>query len=290
VPLVAGPATGLSGDRTQVFGAATAAAAAAAAAGSANAATGALPMTGATALAGAGSPLTGPGRALPPLHAPEHDDWIDDDDLPPAGAPARGRWLWVAAAVAVLLVLAGGAWFLLGRHGTSGNTATSTSASQSTAGPTGIYLDPARFIGRPEADVRKELTDAGLIVAPARPAARVMLIAAGRPLDPGDVAGLDPQKIQAKPGTTVTVYVARNGYTPGGTSTATSSAPAPTSATRTTAPTASASRTSSPAPTSVSVPSTPTTTATTLSTQPASSASAPASSPGAGASGAGVSP
>ena len=95
VPVVAGPATGLSNSRTQVFGAATAAAVAAAAAGSgrhaADAATGAVPMTGAAALAGAGGAATGGGRALPPLHAPEEDDWLDDDELPP-DEPGRSRW------------------------------------------------------------------------------------------------------------------------------------------------------------------------------------------------------
>ncbi|MDQ1663049.1 MAG: eukaryotic-like serine/threonine-protein kinase [Blastococcus sp.] len=288
VPVV-GPATGLSNSRTQVFGAVTAAAAAAAAAGvgPANAATGAIPRTGPNALAGAGVPLTGPGRALPPLHAPDEDDWLGDDELPP-GSPARGRWLWVAAAVALLLILAGGAWFLLGGPGRSGQTATSSSASQSTARATGIFLDPANFIGHPEADVRKELTDAGLKVV-THDAGRARLVALDTSLNPDDVAGLDPQNIQAQPGTTVTLFVARNGYTPSGTSA--SSAPATTSAPRTTAPPAPTTTALLSTSSSVSLPSTTAATApTTPTTAGASSAPATDTSAASGAAATGGAP
>jgi len=294
VPAVAGPATGLADSRTQVFGAATAAAAAAAAAAadSANAATGVVPMTGPAALAGAGRPVPGPGRALPPLQAPEHGDWLDgdDDDLPPAGTSGRGRWLWVAAALALLLILAGGTWFLLGSAGSGGHTAASTSAPQSTARPTGIFLDPANFIGHPEADVRKELTAAGLTVVD-KTADRAMLVALDTSLNPDDVAGLDPKNVQAKPGDTVTLYVARNGYTPSSSrGTAPTSAPATTSAARTTAPSAPPTTAAPPASTSVSVPPTTPSVVTTPTTAAASSAPPTDTSAAAAPSGAGVTP
>jgi hypothetical protein len=291
VPIVAGPATGLSDSRTQVFGATTAASvAAAAAAGSANAATGAVPLTGAAALAGVGSPMTGPRRPLPPLHAPEQDEWLEDDELPPEEGPGRGRWLWVAAAVALLLILAGGAWFLLGSPGTSGNTATSSSASQSTASPTGIFLDPANFIGHPVTDVSKQLTDAGLVVR-TRPADGAMLVALDTMLNPDDVAGLDPRNKQAKPGDTVTLFVAQNGYTPSGSGSATTSASATTTAPRTTASSAPPTTAPVTSPTVVTRPSTtPSTPTTPTSTAAGSSAPSTDTSPAAGSAAAGVTP
>jgi eukaryotic-like serine/threonine-protein kinase len=276
VPVVAGPATGLSNSRTRVFGAVTAAAAAAGEVAGAAPATGAIPRTGPHARAGAGSALSGPGRALPPLHAPDDEDWLEDDEFPPDAGPGRGRWLWVAAAVALLLILAGGAWFLLGGSGGSGQIATSSSAAQSSARPTGIFLDPAAFIGHPVSDASKELTDAGLKVV-TQNATRAMLEALDRSLNPDDVAGIDPKNVQAQAGDTVTLFVARNGFTPESGSTAPTSAPATTSAARTTAPSVAPTSASVATSASVSVPSSaPTTTTTaTSSVAPASSASAP---------------
>jgi hypothetical protein len=173
--------------------------------------------------------------------------------------------------LALLLIVAGGAWFVLGAPGTSGNTATSSSASRSTARPTGIFLDPANFIGHPEADVRKELTDAGLVVV-SRPADRAMLVALDTSLDPDDVAGLNPKNVQAKPGDTVTLYVARNGFTPGGATTAPTSAQPTTTAPRTSATSAPPTTAATTAPTT---PTTAPTTPTVLPTSVASGSSAP---------------
>jgi serine/threonine-protein kinase len=147
----------------------------------------------------------------------------DDDDRP----GGRGKWVWLTAAVVLLLLLGGGTWFLLADGNRSAEGAGSgTSSSQSTAGPTGIQLDPAAFIGRPADEVQSELEAAGLVVS-RRPADGDVLKSAGQALDAGDVAGLDPAGVFGQPGTPVVLLVARTAYDPGGRET--SRAPSPTS-------------------------------------------------------------
>jgi serine/threonine-protein kinase len=252
-PVVAG----LADSRTQVF---------------------ATPMTGAAtgaaALAGAGALATGPARTMPPLQAPDDDDWPDDDDLPPERR-GRNRWIWVAAALVVLLLLGGGAWFLLNPvKGSTGNDAGGSTSAESSAGPTGLFLDPKAFIGHPVTDVSRTLTAAGL-KPDVRTATRDMLEQLGQRLAPGDVAGLDPSGVAAKAGDTVVLYVARNGFTPEGP--ASSSAAPRTSAPRTTAA-SSASQTTAQSSATESSSAAVTTSISPSTSLPASSAEPPTSS------------
>ncbi|MGZ4507111.1 MAG: serine/threonine-protein kinase [Blastococcus sp.] len=224
--------------------------------------------TGATAV---GGPVTGHAGPMPPLHARPDDDWTAGDDLPPE-EPRGRRWLWLSAALVLLLLVGGVSWYLLnsGSKGNVGTTGGSTS-SQSSAAPTGVFLDPARFIGRPVDDVRAELVKDGLTVTE-KDAGQGRLAALGQKLDPGDVAGLDPSGVQAKAGDAVVLFVARNGYTPGtGRQT---SAPPTSSAPRTTASSAPHTTAQTSTPTTPSVPTTASL-STATSTAAASSASAP---------------
>jgi hypothetical protein len=223
--------------------------------------------TGAPAVSGAGlaGPATGPRRPMPPLAAPTDDDWGDEEP----GArrrSGRARWAWLAAALVLVALLGGGAWFLLndGNRG-SGGDAGATRGSTTAASPTGITLDPDAFVGRPADDVQSQLEDAGLEVT--RDAASDdVLASAGQALQVGDVAGLDPSGTFAAPGSTVTLYVAQQDYTPADASEkseepdASTSAPAPSASARptptTSAPNTSAAETSESATATATTPTT----------------------------------
>jgi eukaryotic-like serine/threonine-protein kinase len=113
----------------------------------------------------------------------------------------------------LLLVLAGGTWFLLndGNRGRDG-TAAGTSTSQTSAAPTGIELSAA-FIGRPADEVQTELEAAGLVVRQEE-AGEEALASSGQALDAGDVAALDPSSGFAGPGTEVVLFVAGDAFDP----------------------------------------------------------------------------
>jgi len=226
---------------------------------------------GATVVGGSATGTAGP---MPPLHAPPDADWPAEDDLPPGKRRGR-RWLWLTAALVLLLLVGGGAWFLLssGSTGSTGTAGTPT-ASQSSAGPTGVFLDPAKFVGRPVDDVRAELEKDGLKVTE-KDAGQARLVALGETLSPGDVAGLDPSGVQAKAGDAVVLFVARHGYTPGGGRQ--TSAPPTSSAPRTTA--SSAPKTTAQTSLPPSTPSVPATTSAPLTTSTAAGSSAPSASP-----------
>ena len=171
-----------------------------------------IPATGPGALAAAGGPMTGPARPMPPLQAPpDDDDWDAEDDDGRRGG--RAKWMWLSAAVVLLLVLAGGTWFLLndGNRGSDGASG-GTTASQTSAAPTGIELSAA-FIGRPADEVQTELEAAGLVVRQEE-ADDDVLASSGQALDAGDVAGLDPSSGFAQPGTQVVLFVASDAFTP----------------------------------------------------------------------------
>jgi serine/threonine-protein kinase len=150
---------------------------------------------------------------MPPLQAPPEDGegWYAEEEPANDRRGGRRKWAWLAVSLALILLLAGGAWLLLGDgngngNGTEGNTAQETSAATSSAaGPTGIQLDGS-FIGRPADDVEAELEGAGLLVR--RQAADAELIdGVDEDLAAGDIAGLDPTDVFAPPGTAVTLFV-----------------------------------------------------------------------------------
>jgi serine/threonine-protein kinase len=249
--------------------------------GAVAAATGAAALGGGAMAAGRSpaTPTTSTARPMPPLQTGRDDgDWLSQGHPEPEDG-GRSRWVWVVAALVLLVLAAGGVYFLLfaGKSGTSGTTTGTTTASTSSARPTGILLDPNAFIGRPVAQVAQELTAAGLKVTQQDATAAVL---AGVPstLNPDDVAGIDPSGVQAAPGTPVVVYVARHGWTPTGGASRHTSAPRTSSAprttaptkTHTTAPTTSAAPTSSAPVTSSAAPTTPSDT-----TAPGSSAPSP---------------
>ena len=207
-----------------------------------------IPATGPGALAAAGGPVTGPAGPMPPLQAPpDDDDWgaADDDG---GGRGGRAKWVWLSAAVVLLLLLAGGTWFLLndGNRGSDGASA-NTTASQTSAAPTGIELSRA-FIGRPADEVQTELEAAGLVVR-REEADDDVLESAGQALDAGDVAGLDPSSGFAEPGSEVVLFVASDAFTPDDDEEPTATTEAPTTTTA--------------APTTTSAPTTTTSTPTT---------------------------
>jgi tRNA A-37 threonylcarbamoyl transferase component Bud32 len=226
--------------------------------GAADARTQVLAVPGATAVAGAGAPPpgTGPAGPMPPLHAPPGDDWGAEEE-PVDDRPRRARWTWLAVALVLLLLLGGGTWYLLasGNRGQGDNAGSTTTSTTSASSPAGIELDPNAFIGDPEDDVRARLEAAGLKVLPSKEASADLLRQLNRPLDPGDVAGLDPSGRFAPAGTEVTLYVASKGYTPPDDSaTQTTSAPATTS---TPAPTTAPTTTQQSPETSTAVTTTP---------------------------------
>jgi serine/threonine-protein kinase len=237
-----------------------------------------IPVTGPGAVPATGTagPLTGPAGPMPPLQAPPGDDWDGGDRR-----PGRGKWVWLATALVLLLLLGGGAWYLLG----SGNrgrddAAGSTSASRTTsASPTGIQLDPAAFIGRPADEVQQKLEAAGILVR-REEADEDVLASAGRKLDAGDVAGLDPSSGFAAPGSEVTLFVATDPYAPedstGDTEPTTTQPTTPSQTTETTpAPTTAVTTTTPPpsATTSTTLEATtPTETSTTVPTEPVAGA------------------
>jgi eukaryotic-like serine/threonine-protein kinase len=171
-----------------------------------------IPATGPSAAAA--GPGTGPGGPMPPLQAPpEDDDWDGGYDDEPRRS--RAKWLWLGAAVVLLLLLAGGTWYLL-NDGNRGRDAasTGTTASQTSAAPTGIELSAA-FIGRPADDVQTELEAAGLVVR-REEAGEDALASSGQSLDAGDVAALDPSSGFAAAGTEVVLFVASDAFDPDG--------------------------------------------------------------------------
>jgi serine/threonine-protein kinase len=187
---------------------------------------------------------------MPPLKAPPGDDGWDAAGGPDDGRRrGRGRWAWLAAALVLVLLLGGGAWFLLndGNRGPSDETAGTTTPVSSSAGPTGILLDPNAFVGRPADDVEAELETAGLVVS-RREADDDLLESLDMTLEPGDVARLEPSGSFAEPETPVTLFVADEGYTPEEEAEETTE---PTETTESEVPTSSAPTTTS-APTSTS--------------------------------------
>ncbi|NYJ05436.1 protein kinase domain-containing protein [Petropleomorpha daqingensis] len=251
---------------------------------------GAVPATGATteviavpegatrvsatgaAAAVAGGPSTAP-RPMPPLQRPEDDEPYAWDDEPQK--PSR-RWIWVAAIVAVVLLLGGGGWLLLSSNGndSGGNGGSTTSSSATGTTPAGtVAIDTNGFIGEDFDTVRAQLEGAGLKVTRAE-ATDAQLEALGRGLDPNSVAGSDPANTTVPVGSSVTLFVASEGFTPDDGSAQT------TQPHRTTEPPSStSSSSSSTTSTSTSTTTTSTSTSTSPSTDTAPGSSVPPDSP-----------
>ncbi|TFV45982.1 protein kinase [Blastococcus sp. TF02A_35] len=203
------------------------------------------------------SPATG-GRPLPPLHArpaDEDDDWLPEEE-PPA---RRRRWLWPVAALVLLLLVGAVTWVLLSgdREDGRSNADPTPTAPTTSAGPTGMFLDPEQFVGRDAASAERILREAGLV--PVQEAAGSSILEdVDQPLDAGDVAAIDPADRAAAPGEEVTLFVTEEAWDPEA-----EEDEEPTQAPRTTTP-APAPTTTTPPPTTA--PSTTTATTTTATT------------------------
>ncbi|WP_369135441.1 protein kinase [Modestobacter sp. I12A-02662] len=237
-------------------------------------------------------PGTAP-RTMPPLQGPPTGG-DGGDGAGPGGwdgggdadrAASRRRMLWVAGALAVLLVLAGTAWALLsgGEDPDAGDTAgpgSATSAapteSASTNSTGGIEFDVAGYVGQDVDEVAEQLEGLGLQVDPEE-AGDEQLAAVGRPLGEDTVVTADPASGTLAQGQEIVLFFTPDGYTPPGEETEdaepTTEAPATTAA-----PTEAE---SSAPPTSVAPPSTSSSSASTSSSSrpPPETSSAPPPSP-----------
>ncbi|MCW2677615.1 MAG: pknA [Modestobacter sp.] len=255
--------------------------------------TGAGDMT--TVLPASGGPPTGPRtapRPMPPLAGPPvvggngdgHDGDGYDDLGPDDGGPRnRRRLLWALAGLVLLLLVGGGAAMLLsggGNQGSGGTATTPTSVTISSA-PTGtsasagsVYVDTSTYVGKNADDVQRDLESKGLTVN-RHAASQAQMQATGRQLGRATVATTDPAETAVAPGTTVTIYVAENGWAPdnatGGGNVTTTQPPATT--TRAPATTTSAAPTTTTATTTSEAPTAPT--ATTTSEAPTTSTATP---------------
>ncbi len=234
-------------------------------------------LTGTRAL----SPATGPAAPMPPLHAPgDEDDWAATDQPAPAG---RRRWIWLLAALAVLLLVGGGTALLLTRgDGDEGDrTAGPTTATTSSAPASGIALQAASaYVGRDADDVTDELEGLGLRVVQ-EPATDALLAELGLDLDENAVAAIVPSGTTVAPQSAVTLRVAEDGWTVEEEEPEEEPAPEPepapvqpttaptTTAPTTTAPTTTAPTTTSSAPTTSVQPGQPAPTDTETTTAPA---------------------
>jgi hypothetical protein len=155
----------------------------------------------------------------------------------------------------LLLLLGGGVYYMLfaGNRGTEGGG--STASATTTSGPTDVFLDSTRYVGRPVADVAAELEGQGLVVAQ-RMASVDQLEQSGRAFDAGAVVALNPTDTSVPVQSTVTLYYAEEAYAPG------DEEPEPTTAAPT--PTEAAPTTATTAPTTTTLPQTSTSTSASL--------------------------
>jgi serine/threonine-protein kinase len=187
------------------------------------------PVTGAVASGPrtGGRHAAGP-RTMPPLQGPpvDGDDVGHDDDRGwTRPEPRRGgsrRWALVLASLVLVAALVAGAWFLLSGNGAGdgdGATAGPTTSSSPTSGSPVPAQDlvtipaAAEYLGEDADDVEAELREAGLEVTQVD-ASDEELAAAGVDLAAGQVAAIDPSGIPVPRGTTVTLSVARQDYSP----------------------------------------------------------------------------
>jgi serine/threonine-protein kinase len=219
----------------------------------------------------AGGPPTGPRtapRPMPPLAGPPvggvagyDDDGYDGLGPDDEGPRNRRRLLWALAGLALLLLVGGGTALLLsggGNQSGGGGTATTPTSVTSSSVPTatsasagGVYVDTSAYVGKNADDVQRDLEGRGLTVD-RRAASQAQMQATGRQLGVATVATTNPAETAVAPGTTVTLYVAENGWAPddgtNGSGTVTTTQP-PATTTRAPAPTTTAAPTTTVAPT-----------------------------------------
>jgi serine/threonine protein kinase len=217
----------------------------------------------------AGGPSTAP-RTMPPLHGPpvgDGDDGDWDDGAVDPQRRRRTRLIWAIAAVALLLLVAGGVAIVLsgGKGDDDRNTASpSTTSSASPTAP--ASTDPAGgvdftiAIGDDADDVQDDLEALGFRVVQ-QDADQAQLEAVGRELSEGSVVAASPASGPQPAGSTITLYVAADDFTPGGAEESGDESPAPAPA-PTTAAAPQTTATTPPAPTSSSPPTTAGTTTT----------------------------
>jgi hypothetical protein len=222
-----------------------------------------LPATGGTAAGPPTGPRTAP-RPMPPLAGPPVGvDGDGYDDLGPdnEGPRNRRRLLWVLAGLALLLLVGGGTALLLsggGGQDRGGGTATTPTPVTTSAASTGastsvatVYVDTSAYVGKDADEVQHDLEGRGLHID-REAASQAQMQSTGRRLGEGTVATTNPTETTVAPGSTVTLYVAENGWAPddrtdeGGTTTS----PAPTTTRPSTAPTTTPSTTTSEPPVS----------------------------------------
>jgi hypothetical protein len=219
----------------------------------------AAPVTGAAVPAGTAGPVTGPAGPMPPLHAPDDDDWVGGGDGRPVDDGRRRRLIWIAVAALVLLLLGLSAWLLLSNTDDDpGETGRTTASATTSAGAAAITLDPADYVGKDGDAVEAELDALGLD-ASQDAATGAMIDDAGQDLTPGEVAAIMPAGTPLPQGSKVTVYVVPAGDGGGGggqessatqTTQTTTTAPPTTTAAPTTTTTAAPTTTTSAPPTS----------------------------------------
>jgi hypothetical protein len=221
-----------------------------------------------TGVGGAVGPYTR-SRPMPPLQGPPDDDDLPGEYYGDEQAPRRRRWVWPVAGLVLVLLLAGLAWALLSGNGRSPGgsaprTSTSTGASASDAM---VDIQTDSYIGQNADVVQNQLQREGLVVT-RRDATVAELRALGETLGAGTVAGTDPANKLVRRGSTVTLIVAPNGYTPGSSSAAVPTKAAGSTPRTTPTPTPTPTPTGTSAPTSTPPSTTPTLT-TSLSDKPA---------------------
>jgi serine/threonine-protein kinase len=177
-----------------------------------------LPATGPRSAAAIGALATGAvaaGRPMPPLHA-AHDDPYADDEPPADDRRSSRKWLWIALAVLLALLVGLGAWLLLGRdEPNAGRQAPQTSASASaTVSGAAFLFDPQGYIGSDYREVQTQLEGEGLTVT-AEPATAGQLAAVGTALAANAVAATDPDAAgPLEPGADVVLFFAESAFTP----------------------------------------------------------------------------
>ncbi|MGY1746321.1 serine/threonine-protein kinase [Blastococcus sp. SYSU D00695] len=182
------------------------------------------------AAAAAGTGRHSAARPLPPLQGPPTGGGPVDPD--PAGPAPRGnrRWLWVVAAVLLVALLGGVAWFVStagndaadgGGGGSSRSSAATTTAPSATATDALLTLDTSQLIGRDVDDATAVLDAAGFDDVVREDASEAQLLALGRSVSENEVVDVSPPSGQVAAGTQIVLFAAAADWSPPATDTGT---------------------------------------------------------------------